>query len=114
MSGVMDLQQSSLSNSEVAKVLGAFTSENPRFYAESAINRIENLQGMDCFLVISCGYEDTYCIHSEYFAQKCRNLKIPHTLLLTPGNHSWKYWDFALEIHLLLFSKIMKGDNLGY
>jgi len=114
MSGVMDLRQTSLTNSEIAKVLGLFTVDNPRFYVESVINRIEKLQGSDKLLVISCGYDDIYNVHSEELAQKCRKLKIPHVLLLTPGNHSWKYWEFALDMHLMLFSKILKEENWGY
>ena len=114
MSGITDLRHTSLSETEVAKVLGPLTPENPRFYTESVINRVEKLRGSEQLLVISCGYDDIYAIHSEELAQKCKKLKIPHVLLLTPGNHNWKYWDFALEIHLTLFSKILKGENLGY
>ena len=114
MSGVMDLRQTSLNNTEVAKVLGMYTPENPRFYVESVINRVEKLLGIEKLLVISCGYDDVYSAHSEELAQKCRKLKIPHVLLLTPGNHSWKYWDFALDMHLTLFSKVLKEENLGY
>lgn len=114
MSGVMDLRQTSLAQSELSKVLGPFTPENPRFYTESAINRIEKLQGNSKLLVITCGYDDVYCAHSEELAQKCRKLKIPHALALTPGNHSWKYWEFALDLHLTLFSRILKGEHLGY
>ena len=114
MSGVMDLRQTSLSSTEVAKVLGDFSTDNPRFYVESAINRIERLQGVDKLLIISCGYDDIYSVHSEELASKCRKLKIPHVLLLSPGNHNWNYWDFALDLHLKLFSKILNGENLGY
>ena len=114
MSGVMDLSQTSLSNSEVSKVLGPFTMENPRFYEESVIHRVEKLQGGQKLMLISCGYDDVYSAHSEELAQKCRKLNIPHVLLLTPGNHSWKYWEFALDMHLTLFSKILKGEPLGY
>jgi S-formylglutathione hydrolase FrmB len=114
MSGVMDLRQTSLSNSEVAKVLGPFSPENPRFYVESVINRVEKLQGSQKVLLISCGYDDIYSVHSEELALKCKKLKIPHVLLLTPGNHSWKYWDFALDLHLTFFCKILKEENLGY
>jgi S-formylglutathione hydrolase FrmB len=114
MSGVMDLRRTSLSNTEVAKVLGPFTTENPRFYVESAIHRVEKLQGSQKLLVISCGYEDVYSVHSEELAQKCRRLNIPHAFLLTPGNHTWKYWEFALDMHITLFNRIIKGENLGY
>ena len=126
MSGVMDLRKTSLSATEVAKVLGDFTPDNEYFDSESVINRIDQLQVSNkvqdsettyknnYLLVISCGYEDIYSIHSEELSQKCRNLEIPHTLLLTPGNHSWKYWEFALDLHITLFSKMLKGDNLGY
>ena len=114
MSGVTDLRQTSLSNAEVAKVLGPFTTENPRFYTESVINRIEKLKDTQKLLIISCGYEDVYSSHSEELALKCKKLRIPHLLTLSPGNHSWKYWEFALDLHLKLFTKILKGENLGY
>ncbi|MDR2586120.1 MAG: esterase family protein [Prevotellaceae bacterium] len=114
MSGVMDLRQTSLSKSEVAKVLGPFIPENRRFDEESVINRVAQLQGSDKLLIISCGYNDHLADHSEEVAQECKKLQIPHVLLLTPGVHSWKYWDFALDLHLTIFNKILKGDNLGY
>ena len=114
MSGVMDLRSTSLSHSEVAKVLGPFDPENRRFEEESVLHRLEKLQGTEKFLVISCGYDDVLSGHSEEVAYRCKELKIPHALLLTPGNHSWTYWDFALDVHLTFFSKILKGENLGY
>jgi len=114
MSGVTDLRQTTLSNSEVSKVLGEYNVENKRFYIESAINRVEKLRKSEKLLVISCGYDDVFCGHSEEFAQKCRKMKIPHVFLLTPGKHSWTYWEFALDLHLTLFSKILKGENMGY
>jgi len=114
MSGVMDLRQTSLSDSEVAKVLGPFTVENPRFYTESVIHRVEKLRGNQKLLIISCGYDDVYSVHSKELAQKCRTLNIPHILLLTPGNHSWKYWEFALDMHLGMFSRMLDGAHFGY
>ena len=114
MSGVADLGRISLANSEVAKVIGPFSHKNRRFYEESAINRISQIEGTEKLLVISCGYDDVFCIHSKLFSEKCRELKIPHVLLLSPGKHTWTYWDFALDMHLTIFSKILRGDNLGY
>jgi len=122
MSGVMDLRQSSFIVSEVTKVIGPFSAEKKRFFTESIINRVEmvgpgsaqDLQASKKMLIISCGYDDVYSEHSEKLAQKCRKLKIPHLLLLSPGNHSWIYWEYALDMHLTLFRKMLNKENLGY
>ena len=119
MSGVMDLRETSLREGQVAKVLGPYSVDNPRFYTESVIHRIELLtptQGRETppqdqvvkqlQILISCGYDDIYAKHSQALADKCRALKIPHILLLSPGGHSWPYWEWALERHLQEFQKL--------
>ena len=65
-------------------------------------------------IIVTCGYSDVYSVCSEEFSDKCRELSVPHILMLSPGVHSWAYWGFALEEHLFLFNKILKGENLGY
>ena len=119
MSGVMDLRETTLRESQVAKVLGTFSVDNPRFYTESVIHRIELLTPpkdqpalpqdqvvKQMKILISCGYDDVYAPHSQALANKCRTLGIPHILLLSPGGHSWPYWEWALEQHLQAFSRL--------
>lgn len=115
MSGVLDLQMTSLRDTELKKVIGDSTG---RIDSESAINRAfemrEQLKEIGKPIIVSCGYNDVYVRCSDAFSAMCRREDIPHILLLSPGKHSWTYWGFALEEHLSLFTKILHGENLGY
>lgn len=114
MSGVLDLYHTTLLESQVSKILGSLP-ENKELYDErNAILRLPKMVGSEKIMIVSCGYEDYYAKSTIAFADKCRELKIPHISILTPGNHSWKYWDFALGLHLDLFTRILNGENLGY
>ena len=115
MSGVLDLQLTSLRDTELAEVIG---DKKERIDAESAVTRVaekaEQLKQMDKPIIVTCGYNDVYVCCTDVFSQKCRELDVPHIKILSPGKHSWPYWGFALEQHLWHFNKILKGDNLGY
>lgn len=115
MSGVLDLQLTSLRDTELAKVIG---DKKERIDAESAVTRVaekaELLKQMNKPIIVTCGYNDVYVCCTDVFSQKCRELDVPHIKILSPGKHSWPYWGFALEQHLWHFNKILKGDNLGY
>lgn len=111
MSGVLDLQLTPLIDKQITKVIG---DKMERLAAESAINRIQKLKGMNKPVIVSCGYDDFYVRCTDSFAQKCRYLGIPHIALLTPGKHSWPYWGYALTEHLAFFTKLLNGENLGY
>ena len=115
MSGVLNIHHTTLIEKEVTKVLGPYTEENMSSYDNvSAINRLESLSGSDKILIISCGYNDYYAKCTTEFSDRCKELKVPHITLLTPGTHSWKYWRFAVREHIHLFSMILSGENLGY
>lgn len=115
MSGVLDLQLTNLKDSELKKVIG---DKSERIRTESAITRIvpvaEQLKSMNKPMIVTCGYNDVYAQCTDVFSAKCRELNIPHIVILTPGKHSWKYWGFALEQHLWHFKKIINNENLGY
>lgn len=117
MSGVMDLHHVRLKNDYISEVLGEYSASAPRYYTESAINRLELLSASDMegkLLIVSCGYDDTLFFSSEAFAARCRDLKIPYWFIQSPGKHSWNFWTCMLPLHLKLFDKIHKGENLGY
>ena len=113
MSGVLNLhaEQGRLGLTEL---IGPYVPENGRYSAESAINRIERAQDCGKLLLISCGYSDSLAGDSRAFCERCRELKVPHIEIYSPGTHSWTYWDYALRLHLWYFSRIVKGENLGY
>lgn len=115
MSGVLDLQLTSLRDTELKKVVGEAVG---RIDEESAVTRAramkEKLKEMNKPIIVTCGYNDVYVQCSDVFSKMCREENIPHILILSPGTHSWKYWGFALEQHIFLFKKILAGENLGY
>lgn len=112
MSGVLDLGDTTLKEDWVYKVTG---NDSLRVDRESALNRIESVKEMiKSPLIITCGYHDFYVKCSDKFSKFCREKDIPHVLILSPGKHSWRYWNYALRLHLSHFRKIVDGDNLGF
>ena len=116
MSGVLDIYHTSpnLLDKELSQILGPYTPENPLYDANNPINNLDKVAGSGKLMVISCGYEDYYVKSTLDFSAKCREMKIPHIMLLSPGRHSWIYWDYALVEHLEFFKKILDGANLGF
>ncbi len=110
MSGVLDLLHTNLKG-ELAKVMG---DKMGRLDSESAVNRVDNLVGKNKQVIVSCGYSDRYVKSARAFSDMCIEKKVPHTLLLTPGVHSWKYWGYALNEHIAFFKKILDNQNMGY
>lgn len=114
MSGVLDLRSTSLNEKWTSQMLGEFTPENKRYDEESALNRVANAKGCGKIILVSCGYSDFYATNAKSFCDKCKEEGVQFIELLSPGVHSWKYWDYALGVHLFYFDKILKGKNLGY
>ena len=113
MSGVLDLNYEK-GRLGLEGLIGPYVPENKRHDAESAINRIDRAQGTDKLMLISCGYSDSLYGASANFCERCREQGIPYIALFSPGTHSWKFWDYTLQLHLWYFTRILNGDNLGY
>jgi len=114
MSGVLDLHDTRLKETDITDVLGPYTKDNTLFTESSAVHRVSKIAGNKDILLISCGYEDSLADSSRKFAEECAKYDIPYILLMSPGTHSWKYWTFALDQHLFIFSKIACGEELGF
>lgn len=114
MSGVLNLHRTNLIENEVSQVLGNYEQNYDMYTSESAIRRIEKIRGCTKPLILCCGYDDSYCICTEEFAARCRELGIPSIEIISPGTHSWKFWGYALGEHLEIYTRILKGENLGY
>ena len=113
MSGVLDLNYEK-GRLGLEGLIGPYVPENKRHDAESAINRIDRAKGTDKLMLISCGYSDILYGASASFCERCREEGIPYIALFSPGTHSWKFWDYTLQLHLWYFTRILNGDNLGY
>lgn len=113
MSGVLDLNTEG-GRLGLAELLGPYTPENKRHGEESAINRLERAKGTDKLILISCGYSDSLYPCNRAFGERCKELGVPYIEVYSPGTHSWKYWDYALRLHLWYFGRILNEENLGY
>lgn len=119
MSGVLNLQDTSLKETELAKVIGAYSDDNALYDKESAYNRIEDYisnypEASTKILLVSCGYEDVYAKCTRDFSDKCHKLGIPHVASYSKAPHSWKYWGYALEEHIWQFDRMLRGENMGF
>lgn len=107
MSGVLDLQATRLKKTQINEVLGTYSPENSLFDSSSAINRLDSIKGCTKMMVISCGAQDGLVNSAKDFATRCEQLKIANTLIISPGNHTWEYWIFALDLHLFIFQNYL-------
>jgi len=107
MSGVLNLQETQLKETQINEVLGTYSPQNLLFDSSSAINRLDSIKGSTKMMVISCGAQDGLAKSTKVFTDRCNQLKIANTLIISPGNHTWDYWIFALDLHLFLFQKYL-------
>jgi len=122
MSGVLRLDDTRLKTSDIPKILGPYDPESPLYKGGSAINRLEGYNAQlekagkeyGKIMLITCGAQDGLAKSAFDFAAKCDSFKIPNILIISPGNHSWKYWEFALDQHLFIFSRMVEGKHLGF
>lgn len=111
MSGVLELGATTLAD-ELIKVFGDRLEE--RKISESAHNRISKVAGMDKIVLVSCGYSDYYFRCTQPFVDACKANNVKYIRTDSPGTHSWKFWEFALNQHLWYFNRIIKGEEMGF
>ncbi len=111
MSGVLNLDNGTLVD-ELRKVFG--NELHGRLVSESAVTNLPRIAGTDKIILVSCGYSDRYIKCAEEFTKACKELKIPYIRTDSPGRHSWKFWEFALNQHLWYFQRILDGAEMGY
>ena len=111
-----------LKNSEISKVLGPYDPDSQIYKESSVINRLEGYNAQlektgkeyGKIMLITCGAQDGLAKSAYDFTAKCDSFKIPNILIISPGTHSWKYWEFALDQHLFIFSRMVGGQHLGF
>ncbi len=111
MSGVLNLNIPWIKKIQINEVLGTYSPNNILYNSNSAIDRLDSIKGSKKMLVISCGAQDGLAKSSREFSERCDQLKIANTLIMSPGNHDRNYWIFALDLHLFLFQKELYLTN---
>lgn len=111
MSGVLELGATTLAD-ELEKVFGERLEE--RKVLESAHNRLSKIAGSDKLILVSCGYSDYYFRCTQPFVDACKENNVKYIRTDSPGTHSWKFWEYALNQHLWYFNRIIAGEEMGY
>ncbi len=114
MSGVMNLRDTRLKETEIPKILGPYSIDNELYDTQSAVYRLDSVKGIKKLMIITCGSQDYLAKSSRDFAERCEQLGIPNMLIMSPGVHSWPYWIFMLDQHLFIFDRIARDKGLGY
>ncbi len=111
MSGVLELGSTTLQD-ELDKIFGEKLEE--RKISESAHNRVSKIAGSDKLILVSCGYSDYYFKCTQAFVDACNANNVKYIRIDSPGTHSWKFWEYALNHHLWYYNRIIAGEEMGY
>lgn len=120
MSGVLRLSDSKGKDYQLSQVIGPYSDDSENFRINSAIYRLDStalvkpFKEGDKIMLVTCGAQDFYSTSTRDFSARCDSLGIPNILIMSPGVHSWKYWEFALDQHLFIYSRMLANKGLGY
>jgi len=103
MSGGLDLRPFP-ENWDISKRLGKYSEHPERWEQNSVINLTYLLTPGSLALIIDCGTGDFFYQVNEKLHEKLLYMKIPHDFIARPGEHSWSYWDNALQYQMLFMS----------
>jgi Predicted esterase len=121
MSGVLDLNDcynhyaepeklSTGLSQDMKKIVGDDLS---RFSKESAISRVNRVKRNNKFIIVSCGYNDYMSKEAEKFCTAAWNAQVRCIETLSPGYHSWRFWEYALYQHIWYFQRIIDDKGMG-
>jgi len=85
--------------------IGAFSAAVPKLdQCASVLKQAAKLENQFDLLWIACGKEDFLLNENLRFVESLKENNVPHTWLLTEGNHSWPIWrGYLAEFVPLLF-----------
>jgi putative tributyrin esterase len=82
-----------------AKLLEVFGPEGSRTRAENNVFRLLNVPHATAYpyLYLACGWSDFFVETNRDFVRQLSSRKIAYEYHETAGEHSWEYWDRALQ-----------------
>ncbi len=107
MSGGVDLRPFP-DNWDISKRLGKYSEHPERWEQNSVINLTYLLTPGSLALIIDCGVADFFYPVNQKLHEKLLLMNIPHDFISRPGEHSWSYWDNALQYQMLFMSNFFK------
>ncbi|MDB5262111.1 MAG: esterase, partial [Adhaeribacter sp.] len=86
--------------------------QNPeKFKANSVVYMADQLKANDVQIFIDCGVDDFLIESNRELHRRLVYNKTPHEYIERPGAHTWSYWDYALEYHLMFYQKVRQGNS---
>ena len=108
MSGGVDITPAKFHNKwQMAKRLGSYDA-NPRRWREHSVKYlaetlpVETLRELN--IIVMCGTEDFFYNVNCELDHVLNVRKVGHTYITGPGDHSWNYWEGALETIMDFFA----------
>jgi len=120
MSGVLYLPDSKKKDYQLSQVIGTYSEGSESYDLNSVACRLDStklnqqFKAGDKLILATCGAQDYYANSTRNFSKRCDDLKIPNILIMSPGAHTWKYWKYAVEQHLFIYSRMVNNSGMGY
>lgn len=111
MSGGVDLK-GSVHRFDIEKVLGNIALYSMNWYNNSIVNLVNNKSDQPLSIILDCGADDIFISENRKLHEKLLTLKVAHTYIERPGNHSWDYWKYAIDFQLLYFRKLFDQHSM--
>ncbi|KAA5542874.1 alpha/beta hydrolase [Adhaeribacter rhizoryzae] len=113
MSGALDISglEAKNLNQSIEKLLGPKEQNLEKFKANSMVYLADQLKANDVKIFIDCGVDDFLIESNRELHRRLVYNKTPHEYIERPGAHTWPYWGYALEYHLLFYQKVREGNS---
>ncbi|GEO05660.1 esterase [Adhaeribacter aerolatus] len=113
MSGALDISgmEAKNLNQSIEKLLGPKEQNLDKFKANSVVYMADILKANDVKILIDCGVDDFLIESNRELHRRLVYNKTPHEYIERPGAHTWPYWGYALEYHLLFYQKVREGNS---
>lgn len=89
---------------KIEEKLGSYAQNPENWEANTVINLVHLLTPGSLSLIIDCGTDDFFYKVNVNLHEKLLERNIAHDFISRPGNHSWPYWQNAVNYQLLFMS----------
>ena len=107
--GALWAQKIAFEHMDKFTAVGAHSLPNP-FFSNYMLNKyLKTFEDYSCpDLYIDTGDMDPYALGSSDFSMQLFSFKIPHTLIVSPGNHDEDYWEDHIKDYLVWYDSCFK------
>ncbi len=107
MSGALDIRHIK-EDYEIDKLLGEYEADSLLWASHSVVVMAQQPLRKTPLILMDCGVDDIVIEMNRLLHQTMLDSKIRHTYIERPGEHTWLYWEDAIECQLKFFDKAFK------